>query len=77
MCNYKTALLEGSQAYPACPSDKGGNKIKKSMEGYGKTKVLGIKPAPEQIWPSLMSHAVAQDQTRASAKFLEMGVNNT
>jgi hypothetical protein len=24
-----------------------------------------------------MSHAVAQDQTRASAKFLEMGVNNT
>lgn len=33
-------------------------------------------PAPEQIWRPL-SHALAQDQTRASAKFLEMRVNNT
>jgi hypothetical protein len=47
------------------------------MEGYGKTKVLGIKPAPDSITPPLMSHAVAKDQTRASAKFSEMSVNNT
>ena len=35
------------------------------------------KTAPEQIWPPLMSHALAQDQTWASAKFLEMSVNST
>jgi len=48
MYNCKAALLEGSQAYPACPSDKSSNKIKTSVERccsgtYGKTKALGKK----------------------------------
>jgi len=56
MYNCNIVLLKGSQAYPACPSDKNSNKIKTSVKRccngtYGKTKALEKKKylPPEQI----------------------------
>ena len=54
-----TALFDGSQISPACPSDNSGINLKMGMERWrkaeepknGKTKLLGEKPFPVPLRP--------------------------
>ena len=69
-----TALFDGSQISPVCPSDNNSINLKMGVERWrkteepknGKTELLGEKPFPVPLFPLQISPEIAHNGTRDS-----------